>query len=183
MDFFLFMAKEFCGGNPGALGFFCEAIGSNNPNMDKKDHEKAISGFERMKINGITDSKLYMLWNDCCNRDTKKAIHIMLHDNIDNIHKHINYDRGRGIPYTNGEPKPYRKEKDGEWWIFTFLNDGSEKAGKCVKIKGTYGEAREKMVDKYGTYFGFQYSEKEWEKDWNDPNRVYMMSDIIEKID
>lgn len=37
-----------------------------------------------------------MLWNDCCDRDTKRAVYIMLHDNIDSIHKHINYGNGRG---------------------------------------------------------------------------------------
>ena len=179
MNILMLMAEEYCKGNPGAIGFLMESL-QFEQTEDK--HGMAISGFERMKINGITADKLYMLWNDCLNRDTKRAIYIMLHDNIQNIHRHINYGKGRGIPYTENEPKPYRKEEEGEWWIFTFFCDGTEKEGKCVKIKGTYGEARAKMIDKYGTHFAFQYSEKEWERDWNDPNRIYLMSDVIEKI-
>jgi hypothetical protein len=33
-----------------------------------------------------------------------------------------------------------------------------------VRIKGTYAEAREKMVEKYGIKWAFQYSWDEWEK-------------------
>lgn len=174
-DIMIMMAKEYCGGNIGALSFFCEGL--------KFDTMKANEGFARMYENGITNDKLYMLWNDCCDRDTKRAVYIMLHDNIDSIHKHINYGNGRGIPYTEAEPEPYKREKDGEWYIFTFLNDGKKNSGKCVKIKGTYGEAREKMVDKYGTHFAFQYLEEEWETNWNNPDRFYRMEDIIEIID
>lgn len=167
------MAKEYCGGNIGALSFFLDALDNDN--------QKALSGFKRMYDNGITNEKLYILWNDCCDRDTKRTIYIMLHDNIQSIHKHINHENGRGIPYTVNEPKPYKKEEKGEWWIITF-GDGQEHEGKCVKIKGSYGEARAKMVDKYGIRFAFQYSEAEWEKKWNDPDRLFQMEDIIDTI-
>ena len=173
-EFAYLLAREYCGGNPGALSFFIEGL--------ELDANRAVNGFQRMKLNEIHGEKLYLLWNDCCNRDTKRAIYIMLHDNIQNIHRHINYGKGRGIPYTENEPKPYKRKKEGEWWIFTFLCDGTEKEGKCVKIRGTFSEARKKMVDKYGTYFGFQYPETEWERDWNNPNRLYQMSDVIDKI-
>lgn len=169
------MVKEYCGGNIGALSFFFDAIDN--------DHQKALSGFKRMYDNGITNEKLYMLWNDCCRKDTARAIYIMLHDNVESIHRHINYENGRGIPYTEDEPEPYKSEKDGQWWIFTFLCDGTEKEGKCVKIKGTYGEARGKMIDKYGTHFAFQYPERLWEKQWNDMQRVYALEDIIDVIE
>lgn len=169
------LAREYCGGNPGALSFFIEGL--------ELDANRAVNGFQRMKLNEIHSEKLYMLWNDCCNRDTKRAIYIMLHDNVESIHRHINYDNGRGIPYTEDEPESYKSEKDGQWWIFTFLCDGTEKEGKCVKIKGTYGEAREKMIDKYGTHFAFQYPERLWEKQWNDMQRVYALEDIIDVIE
>lgn len=168
------MAKEYCGGNIGALSFFLDALDNDN--------QKALSGFKRMYDNGITNEKLYMLWNDCCRKDTARAIYIMLHDNIESIHKHINRENGYGIPYFENEPEPYKKEEKGEWWIITF-GDGQEHEGKCVKIKGSYGEARAKMVDKYGIRFAFQYSEAEWEKKWNDPDRLFQMEDIIDIID
>lgn len=174
-DIMIMMAKEYCGGNIGALSFFCEGL--------KFDTMKANEGFARMYENGITNDKLYMLWNDCCDRDTKRAVYIMLHDNIDSIHKHINYGNGRGIPYTEAEPEPYKREPEGEWWIFTFMSDGSDKSGKCVKVKGTYGEAREKMCDKYGIHWAFQRPEKEWEESWNDIDRAYWLEEIIDTID
>lgn len=172
-EFAYLLVREYCGGNPGALSFFIEGL--------ELDANRAVNGFQRMKLNEIHSEKLYMLWNDCCNRDTKRAIYIMLHDNVESIHRHINYDNGRGIPYTEDEPEPYKKEEKGEWWIITF-GDGQEHEGKCVKIKGSYGEAREKMVDKYGIRFAFQYSEAEWEKKWNDPDRLFQMEDIIDVI-
>lgn len=172
-EFANLLAREYCGGNPGVLSFFIEGL--------ELDANRAVNGFQRMKLNEIHSEKLYMLWNDCCNRDTKRAIYIMLHDNIESIHRHINYENGRGIPYTEDEPEPYKKEEKGEWWIITF-GYGQEHEGKCVKIKGSYGEARAKMVDKYGIRFAFQYSEAEWEKNWNDMQRVYALEDIIDVI-
>ena len=37
--------------------------------------------------------------DDCCNRDTDKAVNIMLTHSIEDIVEHINYEHGRGIPY------------------------------------------------------------------------------------
>ena len=53
--------------------------------------------------------------------------------------------------------------KDKECWIFTF-GVGHSHPGYYVKIYGSYGEARKKMVKKYGTKWAFQHSLKEWEK-------------------
>jgi hypothetical protein len=60
----------------------------------------AERAFARMRDNGIKGSKLYMLWNDCCDRDISKAVDIMINEPIDSIVEHINYERGRGIPYS-----------------------------------------------------------------------------------
>lgn len=82
---------DICKGNPGALSFFMLAY---------KDYLfKAERGFQRMLDNNITGSKLYMLWNDCCSRDTAMAVNIMCENDVDDIIKHINYENGRGIPY------------------------------------------------------------------------------------
>ena len=82
---------DLCEGNPGALTFMGQAY-SINP-------FKAENAFQRMQDNKIRGSKLYMLWNDCCDRDTNKAVEIMLNNDIDDIVKHINFEAGRGICY------------------------------------------------------------------------------------
>lgn len=56
---------DICEGNPGALTFLIDAYGI--------DIFGAERGFQRMQNNNITGSKLYMLWNDCCDRDTEKG--------------------------------------------------------------------------------------------------------------
>lgn len=79
-------------GNPGCLQFIMQAYGKN---MGKAEY-----GFSRMQDNDIKGEKLYMLWNDCCDRDAEKAIDIMCNNDIQDIVKHINYENGRGIPYS-----------------------------------------------------------------------------------
>ena len=50
-----------------------------------------------------------------------------------------------------------------EEWIFTF-GSGHKLEGKCVRLAGTKEETRQKMMDKFGTHWAFQYSAEEWEK-------------------
>ena len=57
----------------------------------------AEAAFRRMQDNGITGSRLYMLWNDCCERNTAKAMAVMRRFEIDRIVRYINYEGGRGI--------------------------------------------------------------------------------------
>lgn len=78
-------------GNPGALTFLTDAY--------LKDPFKAELGFHRMWDAGITGSRLYMLWNDCCGRNTEMAIDIMQNKAIDVILHHIDDGRVRGIPF------------------------------------------------------------------------------------
>ena len=78
-------------GNPGAIQFCVEAYDT--------DMLAAENGFQRMERHHIRGSKLYMLWNDCCNRDTARAIEIMNKNSIDDIKMHINFEQGRGIAY------------------------------------------------------------------------------------
>lgn len=78
-------------GNIGALTFIVDAI--------KKDPVKAQEALKRLVTKDIVGDKLYMLWNDCCNRDTDMAVKIALEHTIEDIEKHINYENGRGIPY------------------------------------------------------------------------------------
>ena len=66
-----------------------------------------------------------------------------------------------------------------EEWIFTF-GYGQPLEGKCVRIAGTYGEARQKMIKMFGTQWAFQYSAQEWDKWKEDPSRAWMMEKEIE---
>lgn len=84
---------DICKGNPGALSFLADAYSINLG--------KAEKAFQKMSDADICGDKLYMLWNDCCNRDTDKAMNIMLTHSIEDIVEHINYEHGRGIPYQN----------------------------------------------------------------------------------
>lgn len=59
-----------------------------------------------------------------------------------------------------------------KYWIFTF-GCGQQHEGKYVKIRGTYKQAREKMVEKYGSEWAFQYDEEEW-KEWMERTPDYM---------
>ena len=88
-------------GNPGAVTFIAEAI--------KTNAKCAAVAFIRAKEYGITGDKLYMFWNDCCERDTRATIWMLVgHDMEDNL-KHLNYENGRGIPFTEED---YKKDLD-----------------------------------------------------------------------
>lgn len=73
-------------------------------------------------------------------------------------------------------------EEKPEYWIFTF-GCGQPHAGKYVKIRGSYYEARQKMITHYGKEWCFQYSEKDWENMKNDPNRWYPLETELEVIE
>lgn len=84
-------------GNPGALTFLMEAYTkTGNP-------IKAELAFQRMRNAGITGPRLYMLWNDCCGRDTDQAISIMTEKDITIILHHIDDGKGYGIPFKKVE--------------------------------------------------------------------------------
>lgn len=72
--------------------------------------------------------------------------------------------------------------KAEEWWIFTF-GCGHPHAGHYVKIRGSYSEARKKMVAKYGTRWAFQFALSEWEKVYNNPLRDYPLEAELEVIE
>ena len=86
---------DICKGNPGALTFLMQAY--------KLDMFAAEKGFKRMENAGITGSWLYMLWNDCCNRDIPKALKVMNEIDIEVIKDHV--FRPRGLPFDDLEAK------------------------------------------------------------------------------
>ena len=93
LNFMSLLVTKYCGYNPGAINFFLESMNIND--------EKCIKAFERMLHYNIREDKLYMIWSDCCDRNTEKALNIMLNNDIEDIIEHINYEHGRGIPYTD----------------------------------------------------------------------------------
>ncbi len=63
-----------------------------------------------------------------------------------------------------------------EEWIFTF-GSGQQNDGCFVRIPGTWGEAREKMIKKYGLEWAFQYSADEWE-DWERRRPIWVPAEV-----
>lgn len=86
---------DICKGNPGAITFVMGAYAD--------DMFRAEMCFQKMQNNNITGAKLYMLWNDCCGRNTKMALDVMDKISIEEIERHINYTGGRGIPFMEHE--------------------------------------------------------------------------------
>lgn len=82
---------DLASGNPGALAFIGESY--------KINRFRAELACQRMLRGGIKGSHLYMLWNDCCDCDTEKAMKIMLTKDLEDIKKHINYGKGRGYAF------------------------------------------------------------------------------------
>jgi hypothetical protein len=79
---------DLCQGNPGAATFMLDAYGV--------DMNEAEFGFRRMEESNITGSKLYILWNDCCGRQTAMAIDVMNHAPIDELKAYIEGNGVRG---------------------------------------------------------------------------------------
>lgn len=85
-------------GNPGAMTCICGILKKAENNIDVV---KYLLVFDSLEIYG---AKLYMLWNDCCDRDFDKLFKII--DFLvegrytkEKILEHINYEGGRGIPF------------------------------------------------------------------------------------
>lgn len=82
---------DICNGNPGAYTFMVDAI--------KIDSDKASASFRIAKEYGIIGEKLYMLWNDCCKRNTVCTMDVLMMVSKEVLEDHINYEHGRGIPF------------------------------------------------------------------------------------
>ena len=87
---------DMCKGNPGALSFMVDAY---DPKKSWPEIVQTELAFKRMRKANIQGSMLYMLWNDCCGRDTEKALEIMRSKDIDDIKAHINVSGGRGYAW------------------------------------------------------------------------------------
>lgn len=63
-------------------------------------------------------------------------------------------------------------------YVFTF-GWGMPNGGHCVRIKGSYDEARSKMIEKYGLRWAFQYPASRWDAWLKDPDRARFMETEI----
>lgn len=82
-------------GNPGALTFLMEEAKLGDRDRFVVD----IIFFDRYEIYG---SKLYMFWNDACNRDldkVKETILLIVSNKIPKEKVHENLNRGRALPF------------------------------------------------------------------------------------
>ena len=91
-DFYNWIAKM-ADGNIGALTFLMDCLASNNP--------KAALALSRMDVLSIKGEQLYLIWNDCCNRDLNLTIDVMLKKGKTEILDHIDMQKnqGRGKPF------------------------------------------------------------------------------------
>lgn len=78
-------------GNPGALCFLIEAYDINIG--------EAEMAFQKLQDAFITGDKIYILWNDCCNRNTERTIDMILDNEVEILKHFINYEKGRGLRY------------------------------------------------------------------------------------
>lgn len=83
---------EMANGNLGAMTFVIET--------HKRGSKKGQAGLLRLYCCGIKGSRLYMLWNDCCGRNFEMVEMVMLEASLKDIKAHINYENGRGLPFT-----------------------------------------------------------------------------------
>lgn len=96
-------------GNPGCIQFLVELI-----NMGR------ICKFATLANFGITGSRAYQLWNDCCDRDTKKAAEVLqlAQDgkiSREELHEHVFQPRGTAFDLEEirgREAKPERELDD-----------------------------------------------------------------------
>ena len=70
--------------------------------------------------------------------------------------------------------------EEKQWWTFTF-GYGQQHEGMSVRIYGTFDSTRDKMFERYGSEWSFQYNEAEW-KDWEEKRPRYIIEALLEEI-
>lgn len=67
-----------------------------------------------------------------------------------------------------------------ERYYFTFMMSDAQRHN-CYHVEEaeSYGEARDKMVEKFGTGWAFQYDESQWEISQGQYERIYGNSPMI----
>ena len=102
-EFFKEFVIELSDGNLGCMMFIFQAL-HGTP-------ERAVTALRRAQLYDLKGSRLYMLWNDCCNRNTKLAVTILLEESMTDIRRHVS--GGYGMPFENYAPVGYRAKLAG----------------------------------------------------------------------
>ena len=85
---FIGMMACLADGNIGAVAFITDVLDK----AFKEKDEFAALALTRAKTFNIVGTKLYLLWNDCCGRDTDKAIRVLAENSKDDIMDHLTFD-------------------------------------------------------------------------------------------
>lgn len=88
-EVFIEMMACLADGNIGAVAFITDVL---DKAVKEKD-ELAALALTRAKTFNIVGTKLYLLWNDCCGRDTDKAIRVLAENSKDDIMDHLTFDQ------------------------------------------------------------------------------------------
>lgn len=100
------VSTEICNYHPGALTFMMAAYHEYLPEADL--------AFQRMLDNGIVGDQLYILWYECCNKNTYATLQVMINNDIDDIKRHINYNRMNCIKYDIKEETNHVQEEESD---------------------------------------------------------------------
>lgn len=87
-DAFVGMMAYLADGNIGAVAFISDVL----DRCVKEKDEIAALALTRAKAFNIVGTKLYLLWNDCCGKDTDKAIRVLAENSKDDIMEHLTFD-------------------------------------------------------------------------------------------
>ena len=68
-----------------------------------------------------------------------------------------------------------------KYWIFTFGYGQRHQNGYVKIIDPDFGSARQKMIDRYGLEWAFQYSDKEW-SDWEERRPPYIPAEYLVEV-
>lgn len=85
---FVDMMVSLSEGNLGAVAFITDVLDK----AVKEHDEMAALALTRAKTFNVVGTKLYLLWNDCCGRDTDKAIRVLAENSKDDIMEHLTFD-------------------------------------------------------------------------------------------
>lgn len=166
-----------------ALGAFANFEKETLDNFDIRRFHKAKHAFDRMLENNIVGIDLHTLWSDCCDKNTKGAVQVILDHEIDEIKDHI----ANKTPYSLDEMKIRApREKDEQYWCFIFddENDDSMDSVRYVSIKGTKKKAKELFDEKYKNYEDvLQVTFDAFVEFVCDENRDVPIPKLVEEID
>ena len=86
---------KMCDGNPGCLSFLMMVI-------EKESIDVFFEIVIKLDIAELYGSLIYMLWNDCCDRDTQKTIRMIRKLDCETIRNYV-VDKGYGTKYVDEE--------------------------------------------------------------------------------